>query len=132
MKWGEAILLLGFSTLALSSCTGQEQPVAKSDTRFSEQESFLSQGYVCMVDNSLKDSLLIPVAFNGLTYYGCCAPCVEVLEGDTTFRYATDPVSGKIISKATALMALKSGSESEVEYFESESTLKQQQSKTTK
>ena len=131
MKWSVVTLLLGVSVLALTSCSGQEQPlVNKVDPPI--QENGLRQGYVCMVDNSLKDSLLIPIVFNGLSYYGCCAPCIELLEDDTTYHYATDPVSGKIISKATAVMALKSGSESEVEYFESESTLKQHQSKTTR
>jgi hypothetical protein len=131
MKQSMVTILFGVSFLVLTSCSGQEQPmVNKADPPV--QENGLRQGYVCMVDNSLKDSLLIPIVVDDITYYGCCAPCIELLESDTTYHYATDPVSGKIISKATAVMALRPGSEWEVEYFESVSTLKQHQLKTTK
>ncbi len=75
---------------------------------------------VCMVNNQLFDKDQIPVTVDGKTYYGCCEMCKERLAKDVTARTGTDPVNGKPVDKATAVIgALPDG---KVLYFESEAT----------
>lgn len=77
---------------------------------------------VCMVNNQFMNKDQIPVQVEGKTYYGCCEMCKERLAKDAASRTATDPVSGKKVDKAKAVIAaFPDGS---VLYFESEETLK--------
>jgi YHS domain-containing protein len=78
---------------------------------------------VCMVNNAVFEKDQIPVQVSGKTYYGCCEMCKERLAKDVTARTATDPVSGKTVDKATAVIAAKA--DGTVLYFESEKTLEQ-------
>ena len=55
------------------------------------------------------------------TYYGCCAMCKERLEKDASVRSAVDPVTGKTVDKATAVIAAQP--DGKVLYFESQETL---------
>jgi YHS domain-containing protein len=78
---------------------------------------------VCMVNNQVFDKDQIPVTVDGKTYYGCCEMCKERLTKDAAMRSAVDPVSGKPVDKATAVIgALPDG---KVLYFESETTFGQ-------
>ena len=78
---------------------------------------------VCMVNNTVFEKDQIPVQVSGKTYYGCCEMCKERLAKDAAARTGTDPVTGKPVDKATAIIAaLEDGS---VLYFESEKTLEQ-------
>jgi YHS domain-containing protein len=78
---------------------------------------------VCMVNNQVFDKDQIPVQVDGKTYYGCCPMCKERLAKDAASRTAVDPVTGKKVDKAKAVIAaLPDG---KVLYFESEKTLKQ-------
>lgn len=78
---------------------------------------------VCMVNNQVFDKDQIPVTVEGKTYYGCCEMCKERLSKDAAIRSAVDPVTGKPVDKATAVIAaLPDG---KVLYFESEKTLEQ-------
>ena len=75
---------------------------------------------VCMVNNQVFDKDQIPVTVEGKTYYGCCEMCKERLSKDAAARTAVDPVSGKTVDKATAVIgALPDG---KVLYFESQET----------
>src|SRR5262245_1055880 len=75
---------------------------------------------VCMINNQVFEKDQIPVQVEGRTYYGCCEMCKERLAKDKAAREATDPVSGKTVDKAKAVIgALPDGS---VFYFESEAT----------
>lgn len=77
---------------------------------------------VCMVNNAVFEKDQIPVPVNGKTYYGCCEMCKERLAKDAEARTGVDPVTGKKVDKATAVIAaLPDGT---VLYFESEETLK--------
>ena len=78
---------------------------------------------VCMVNNAVFEKDQIPVQVSGKTYYGCCEMCKERLAKDAAARTATDPVSGKTVDKATAVIAAKA--DGTVLYFESEKTLEQ-------
>lgn len=77
--------------------------------------------FVCMVNNSLFDSPQIPVEVGGKTYFGCCPMCKERLATDAEARQAMDPVSGRMVDKAVAVIGvLPTGA---VVYFESEANL---------
>lgn len=77
---------------------------------------------VCMVNNQVFERTQIPIRVEGRTYYGCCDMCKERLAKDPGARTAVDPVTGKKVDKATALIAaLPDGS---VLYFESEASFK--------
>lgn len=74
--------------------------------------------YVCMVNNAAFDKPQIPVEVGGKTYYGCCPMCKERLAKDASARTATDPVSGKEVDKASAVIG--KAADGSVYYFESE------------
>jgi YHS domain-containing protein len=75
---------------------------------------------VCMVNNSVFPKDQIPVAVEGKTYFGCCEMCKGRLAEDAAVRSATDPVSGKAVDKAKAVIGATP--EGKVFYFESEKT----------
>lgn len=77
--------------------------------------------YVCMVTNQLFVKEQIPVELEGKTYYGCCEMCKAKIKNNPQSREATDPVSGKKVDKAEAVIgATADGS---IYYFESEENL---------
>src|SRR5688500_9352244 len=75
---------------------------------------------VCMVNNQVFDKDQIPVAVGGKTYYGCCEMCKERLAKDAAARTAVDPVTGKPVDKATAVIAAMP--DGTVLYFETQET----------
>lgn len=75
---------------------------------------------VCMVNNQVFDKDQIPVTVQGKTYYGCCEMCKERLANDVAARTAVDPVTGKPVDKATAVIAAMP--DGKVLYFESQET----------
>jgi len=80
-------------------------------------DSLVKPENVCMVNNRYLGVKQIPVEVDGKVYYGCCKMCVGRIKNNESIRYAIDPVSGKKVDKATALiLALKDG---RVLYFES-------------
>ena len=75
---------------------------------------------VCMVNDTVFPKDQIPVVVSGKTYFGCCEMCKGRLGTDAAIRSSVDPVSGKPVDKATAVIgATKDG---KVLYFESEKT----------
>lgn len=60
--------------------------------------------YVCMMNNKVFDSPQMAIEIEGKTYYGCCPMCKEMLGKDPAKRSAVDPVSGKAVDKATAVI----------------------------
>jgi YHS domain-containing protein len=80
---------------------------------------------VCMVNDQLFEKDQIPVAFEGKTYYGCCEMCKERLAKDAAARTAVDPVTGRKVDKATAVIVAPP--QGKVLYFESEKTLAEYQ-----
>ena len=77
---------------------------------------------VCMMNDRYMGTAQIPVDVDGKRYYGCCAMCKERLARDPRARTAVDPVSGKEVDKATALVAKRA--DGSVLYFENEANLK--------
>jgi YHS domain-containing protein len=76
---------------------------------------------VCMMNDRYMGTAQIPVDVNGKRYYGCCAMCKERLARDRRARVALDPVSGKEVDKAAALIAKRP--DGSVLYFENEANL---------
>jgi YHS domain-containing protein len=76
---------------------------------------------VCMVNEMAMGKDQIPVEVDGKTYYGCCEMCKNTLAKDASKRTATDPVSGKDVDKAKAVIGAQE--DGRVFYFESEANL---------
>lgn len=77
---------------------------------------------VCMVNNTVFAKDQIPVQVEDRTYYGCCEMCKERLAKDAAARTGVDPVTGKPVDKAKAVIgSLPDGS---VLYFENEASFK--------
>jgi YHS domain-containing protein len=79
-------------------------------------------GGVCMLSNRyLGERADVPIEVEGKTYRGCCANCAARLGSHPETRTASDPVTGKPVDKATAVLARDANNR--VFYFESEATL---------
>jgi YHS domain-containing protein len=77
-------------------------------------------GLVCMVNNQFMGKPQIPIKVDGRTYYGCCEMCKERLGSDPSSRVSTDPVTGTIVDKASAIIGKTS--DGSIVYFENEQT----------
>ena len=78
---------------------------------------------VCMVNNTVFQKDQIPIEVAGKTYYGCCEMCKERLAKDESVRYATDPVTGARVDKATAVIAAQA--DGKTVYFENEANFEE-------
>jgi len=76
---------------------------------------------VCMINERLFEKDQIPIEVEGRTYYGCCEMCKTALAKDATKRVGIDPVTGKKVDKATAIIA--ANADGEVFYFETVESL---------
>ena len=76
---------------------------------------------VCMINEHYMQKNQIPVEVEGKTYYGCCDMCKKALASDASKRAAVDPVSGKKVDKATAIIA--ADADGNVVYFENAKNL---------
>jgi YHS domain-containing protein len=76
---------------------------------------------VCMINEQAMGKDQIPVEVEGKTYYGCCEMCKKALADNADKRVAIDPVSGKQVDKAKAVIA--SQQDGRVFYFENDANL---------
>jgi YHS domain-containing protein len=76
---------------------------------------------VCMINEHAMGKDQIPVEVDGKTYYGCCDMCKKTLATDAAKRMSFDPVTGKQVDKAKAVIAAQE--DGRVFYFESDETL---------
>lgn len=109
------LLVAGLSSAAWAA--GETSPVLKR----------VETKKVCMINNQVFEKDQIPVQVNGKTYYGCCEMCKERLAKDAEARTGVDPVTGKKVDKATAVIVAQT--DGSVLYFESEETLAKYQKK---
>ena len=72
---------------------------------------------VCMVTDRVMGRPQIPVEVDGKVYYGCCQGCKRRLKNDVNLRFATDPLTGRRVDKAKAVII--EGTRGEALYFES-------------
>jgi hypothetical protein len=87
-----------------SCCTQQsaeQVAVAAAGLRLLEDHS-----QICMVRDHFMGRPQLPVVVGSSTYYGCCAGCVNRLVADARARAAIDPVSGRSIDKALAVVGV--------------------------
>jgi len=103
-------LLLPLSLSAAPTAGAHGKPLVRAEAK-----------YVCMINNQRFNKAQIAIDVDGKTYYGCCEMCKDRLRNDPESREAVDPVSGKKVDKATAVIgATEAG---DVFYFESESNM---------
>jgi YHS domain-containing protein len=58
---------------------------------------------ICMMQDSLQPKPGLAHAHGGKTYWLCCPMCVQAFTADPDrYAYATDPVNGAKVDKATA------------------------------
>lgn len=95
-----------------------------------EKLTIVPNDKVCMVTNMLFPRTQIPVQHAGKTYYGCCENCKETLAKDAKARMDKDPVSGKAVDKAKAVIAARE--DGTVIYFESKKTFEKYQENSKK
>ncbi len=73
---------------------------------------------VCMVNDTRFPNAQIPVPVDGKTYFGCCEMCKGKLANEPSSRAAKDPISGKTVDKAAAVIGMDASGA--VQYFENE------------
>jgi len=105
------ILALAFLIVPALAIANEAQQLTKVETKF-----------VCMINNQLFEKEQIPVVVNGKTYYGCCHMCEVTLKNDKSSREAIDPISGKTVDKATAVIGAEPSND--VHYFENEENMR--------
>jgi YHS domain-containing protein len=88
----------------------------------SEKLKQVDAKFVCFINKKHFDKPQTEVVVNGKKYYGCCDDCAKQLTEDPKTRVATDPVSGKEVDKAGAVIGMdKAGN---VYFFENAANLK--------
>lgn len=108
-------LLVPALSLALLACERTPNAV---EPRSGQLTLVPDRAQVCMVNNQFMGRAQIPVEVGGRTYFGCCEMCKGRLAREAATRTALDPLSGREVDKATAVIARDpSGA---VVYFESE------------
>jgi YHS domain-containing protein len=115
MRQKIAILLALSLLLAVTAFAGNE--AVKPAGKLTKVESKT----VCMINEQAMGKDQIPVEVEGKTYYGCCEMCKNALANSPAKRVATDPVTGRGVDKATAVIAKQE--DGRVFYFESDETL---------
>lgn len=105
-----AMLLVTAVAFAAEETVAPEGPLTKVESKT-----------VCMINEHAMGKDQIPVEVDGKTYYGCCEMCKKALESDKSKRVATDPISGKEVDKATAVIAKQE--DGRVFYFENDANL---------
>ena len=110
------VLVLVLAALGLAFTQDDKEAATTATTVLKRVET----KKVCMINNQVFEKDQIPIQVEGRTYYGCCEMCKERLAKDPASRQAVDPVTGKTVDKAKAVIgALPDG---KVVYFESEET----------
>lgn len=91
----------------------------------SNKEGFLKKvdiSKTCMASNRYAGKRSSAFIHKGKKYYGCSEMCMRNLEMNSSYRYATDPLTGKVVDKALAHVAADESGK--LFYFESEENLK--------
>jgi len=105
--------------IAAAASAARDAPAAATAVASLTEVTDPSQ--VCMVNNQYMGRPQIPTTVEGRTYYGCCPMCKGRLEKEASARTARDPVSGRDVDKAVAVIGKQENGD--VLYFESRQTL---------
>ncbi len=108
-----ATLALALAGLALWTAACSK---AEAGAWFSE----VAKDEVCMVQKYyMGPAKQTPVVMEGKTYYVCCQGCHDTLKKKPAVeRFATDPVSGKSVDKADAVLGRAKNNQ--IHFFENE------------
>lgn len=112
--------ILAVSSLFLYSCSenkAAENQIQTTALQYKKGD-IVPADQVCMVNNAYMGKKQFEVEFEGKTYFGCCENCQKRIPTETSARIAIDPITGKGVDKATAVIAI-TGDRDEVMYFES-------------
>lgn len=112
IKQAVLFLLVALSVWAVIGSTGSEAGL-----------KLINPSHTCMGSNQAQKRPQAFAEVEGKRYYGCSKMCIVNLKKNPNFRYGIDPVSGKRVDKASALVAARPGGE--LLYFESEKTFRQ-------
>ena len=116
------VIALALVLIAAVSVLGEKDSAKKAEPAPASDKAVPVQAKnVCMINDRSMANEQIPVEVDGKTYYGCCPMCKERLAKDEASRYAIDPVSGKKVDKAKAVIGALPGAA--VLYFENEANL---------
>lgn len=112
MKRNRRSVLLGLFVIVAATVYSWTGAAADTGVFVPERER------VCMVQDTVMAVPAVPVSHDGKTYYGCCEMCKgRIASEPERFTRGIDPVSGKVVDKATAPLLSVNG---RVFYFESE------------
>lgn len=109
--------------LVAALCAALVVSATLSDSALGGEAARVPAERVCMVQDRVFPTTQIPIDLQGRTYYGCCAMCAGQLRRDASLREAKDPISGRTVDKASAVIAHTA--DGSVLYFESEETFRQ-------
>ena len=104
-----------------ASAPAANAPAPVAPTAAASLTEVTDPSQVCMVNNQYMGRPQIPTTVEGKTYYGCCPMCKGRLEKEVSARTAKDPVSGRDVDKAVAIIGKQENGD--VLYFESRQTL---------
>lgn len=102
---------------ALAEAAAPAAPAAPAVKRVARAKLVSDPKLVCMVNDQFMGRDQIPVVVEGRTYFGCCEMCKGRLATDAKFRTAKDPITGREVDKASAVIAQRPSGQ--VLYFES-------------
>ena len=126
-----AIVLLGGTIVVIVFMTTQS---AINDDKAKEaylaslppQQDTIAHSKICMVDDFYQGNYpTLPLKLSTKTYYGCDPKAIRELTAKNEVRSATDPVTGRKVDKAAAVIALHPKRDGKVLYFESHDTFAQ-------
>jgi YHS domain-containing protein len=109
--------------LVLSAAFAGALIVVDASESLAEKLTKVNRELVCMINNKVFPNRQEPTEVGGKTYYGCCPMCAEKLRTDVSARTGRDPVSGKEVDKATAVIGANPSGD--VRYFENEANLEE-------
>ncbi len=95
-------------------------PAMAADPATTHTDSWLKPvepKFICMMNNAVFEKEQMAIEVEGKTYYGCCEMCKDKLKNDASARQAVDPISGKTVDKASAVIGEHHGA---VYYFENQ------------
>lgn len=115
--------ILAMISVFLISCNSSENKTAGVTVTQFKTGDIVPNDQVCMVNNAYMGKKQLEVVHDGKTYYGCCENCQIRIPKEENARMAYDPVSNKLIDKATAVIAVSDKNDNVV-YFENKTNYK--------
>ncbi|QFG53439.1 hypothetical protein [Chryseobacterium sp.] len=109
--------ILAFASVILVSCNNPQTDNTHTAVTAFTIGDIVPNDQVCMVNNAYMGKRQLEVQHEGKTYYGCCENCQVRIPQEESARMAYDPVSNKMIDKATAVIAISDKNDNVV-YFE--------------